>query len=76
MIVMKVRESWVVGVEVGYQTVKATPTGKWRLTQTNGDDPVIWCEMTYINKELFRRGKVIRYFPERLIVIRKVIDFD
>lgn len=72
----RVRESWVIGVEVRDELVKATPTGKWRLTQTYGDDLIIWCEMTYTNKGLFRWGKVTEYFPESLIAIRKVIDFD
>ena len=76
MIGMKVRESWVIGVEVGTETVKATPTGKWRSTQTNGDDLIIWCEMTYIIRGLFKDMKVTEYFSENEIVIRKVTDFD
>lgn len=74
--VVRVRESWVLGVKVGKATVKATPTGKWRLTQTDGGEFTIWCEMTYTTYGLFKDRKVTEYFQEGEIVIRKVIDFD
>lgn len=76
MIGMRVTESWVTGVEVGKETVKAKPTGKWRLTQTNGGELIIWCEMTYVTTGLVKDRQVTKYFQEREIVIRKVIDFD